>query len=165
MNIEQKIESYFRGETSTKEEQALRQYFMSEEMDEKFEKYAPFFLYIEEKENERLPENVKKNFAKNAVRAHSRKDLRKWWYLSAGVASISAIFVALSLFMNTPSPDLAYQSYAVIHGEMVTAPEVIERYVTEITGEIESILAESKEIADSQNEMLRELGFDAFGDE
>ncbi len=48
MNIEELLNKYFEGETSSEEEQQLRTYFSSGEVPEHLIVYKPLFAYIEE---------------------------------------------------------------------------------------------------------------------
>ncbi len=98
-NIEQLLEKYFEGETTTAEEIQLKQYFSTEQVAAHLEHYKPLFVYLTaEKEEEFKPTLSLKTKKRLTVARIS---------LAASVVFLIGTFTFLN-YKPTPSPQVAH---------------------------------------------------------
>ncbi|MDO5570680.1 MAG: hypothetical protein Q4F97_04345 [Bacteroidales bacterium] len=123
MNIEQLLEKYFEGETSSQEEKFLREYFCSSKVEERFIQYAPLFMYLKEEiiksDENNQPDIIAFDNAKsNNVRTFNYK-------LFASIAAIIAVCFIMGIsFLNINS--YKGKSYAIIDGKYHTESEIVK---------------------------------------
>lgn len=93
--IEQLIDKYFQGETSTAEEKELQNYFSSSEVLPELEHYQPLFAYFSK---------VKQQVFKPEIKLESKKGLTKWWAIAASIIVLLGIATYGYLNFNTEEP-------------------------------------------------------------
>lgn len=107
------LERYFEGETSLKEEEALRQYFSQGNIDAKYQHYAPLFgFFTEERE------------ALAAVTPEKKKVRRLphhiWSGIAAGILFVTGVWTIYSIQKENNSRSMVY-----INGEKISNEQII----------------------------------------
>jgi hypothetical protein len=148
MNIEQLLEKYFEGETSSQEEKFLREYFSSYNIDEKFIQYAPLFQYFKDEiaknklgQQEGLEEGITVELIpENDNKKETIITSYKFW---ASVAAVVAICFAV-VHNHTNTTTFSNKSYAMIDGKYHTEDEIIKH----------AFLASIQEIIDDEVQLF-----------
>ena len=108
MEIDDLLNRYFEGETTVAEENALRNFFRSEEVPERLAGYKPFFAYFDEE--------IRK--AQNTGKVQSGGRSRQLFYWAAAAASVLimlGIWQAHEGFLK-PDPCRSSSGYVIING-------------------------------------------------
>jgi len=82
-NIKSLLEKYFEAETTIAEENELRNYFSSTDVDPELEQYKPMFGYFSEAKNEQSNHQI-------AVESHTKRNLT-WISIAASVVVLLGI--------------------------------------------------------------------------
>lgn len=111
-NIEKLLEKYFEASTTVAEEEILKAYFLSDEVAEHLEPYAPMFLYFTEAKEERFTKEVL---------AQPRRHIYKW-------ASLAAVVLFMVGFYFNSSTGAVPQSLEEVYTaeEIASAQEAFE---------------------------------------
>jgi hypothetical protein len=151
------LNKYFEGETSSAEELQLRQYFRSAEVADEHKAYKPLFVYIDEEIDAQ----------EKLTKRHIAFPKRTMFYYISAVACCALILLSISLFnanQQNEFPCLADGSYAIINGVYISDAKLIKslafQALAEVSIPVENYFPE-KETADLKEIMrgqLRELG-------
>ncbi|MFB9077104.1 hypothetical protein ACFFLS_03320 [Flavobacterium procerum] len=87
-NIENLLEKYFQGETSTAEEKILKEYFSSPDVAQHLEQYKPLFAYFSQAGEPK--------FTSEITLANSHNQKRKTAWLS--IAAAAVLFLGIGTF-------------------------------------------------------------------
>ncbi len=119
MKIEELLNKYFEGETSCQEEQVLREYFTSGQVDDQLKVYIPLFSYFEEE--------IRKESSPTLTQPVHRQ--KRTWQV-AGIAASLLILVVASIgqWVSKEDPCLC-GNYVVVNGRCYTDPHKIREYV------------------------------------
>ena len=108
MDIDELLNRYFEGETSSEEERELRAFFTSGNVPDRLAVYTPMFTYLEEESRkERQPDE--KTFT-----------LRSVLYLVSGIAASFLLLLGLNHLLNPVDPCFCSDNYVVINGRCYT---------------------------------------------
>lgn len=119
MNIDELLDRYFEGETSTEEEVQLRTFFASSKVPERLTVYIPLFAYFDQ-------EIEKEQHAKPVVnrRTHCGRltpfNRRNVLWLASGVAACMLLVLGVGRLLNPTSPFFCSDNYVVINGRCYT---------------------------------------------
>lgn len=139
-NIDELLRKYFEGETTLDEENVLRDYFLSEEVEEQYRIYAPMFnFFSEEIDKKESPVIVKKRRIPSSV-----------YYAAASIAACICILIGFKTF-NTLSSRNDSKSLVYINGERITDMEVINN---EALLSIQNISDMDEDIVSTQIDIL-----------
>jgi len=117
------LEKYFSGETSNGEEAVLHEYFMSDQIDDEYQRYIPLFEYIRE-----AKQNTEIEKASSFPKAGNRRRL----YLLSGVAAAMALLAFGLYHFAHPEPTFANQkSFVIINGAYSDDPEQVHYYAAQ----------------------------------
>lgn len=120
MNINKLLDKYLRGETSCREEERLRRFFMQEQVPAELEEYRPLFAYIE---RERKQEGAKK---RSPLLLHHKRQIL--WYAAAGMAASLMLYVGITHWVATAEPR---DNYVMIDGTCYTDPGLTRSHALE----------------------------------
>ena len=124
--INEILDLYFAGETSIEQEQELKQYFASQNIENEHKAYRQLFETFATEKQEKYPENMPK------MRS---KPLRK---RSVVISIISA--AACVLFMLTVFPSQVEENYVVINGKRIYDDELVLKMANEKIAKISANL-------------------------
>jgi hypothetical protein len=126
--ITELLNLYFAGETTIEQEQELKQYFASQNIDGEHKAYQQLFETFATEQQEKYPENLPK------IRT---KPLRK---RSVVISIISAAAAACVLFMLTVFPSQTEENYVVINGKRIYDDELALKMANEKIAKISTNL-------------------------
>lgn len=127
--IQTLLDKYFEGLTSLEEEQKLRDYFASEEVDEEFEIHRSMFQFFIEERFKAEEEEVSTPIIEMKAVRHKRPS-RVFVRALISVAACLAILLTVKTYYSSQD-NKGVQSYAYIDGERVTDIDVIQKYMLE----------------------------------
>ena len=117
MNIEELLEQYFEGRTSTEEEATLRRFFTSGDVPENLVMYKPLFAYFEDE----ITLNIRP-VSENKPAQQTSKKIVLWL---SGAAASAAILVGV-FFTNQQSKKCPTEgNYVIINGRCYTDEKTI----------------------------------------
>ncbi len=158
-HIKQLLKKYFEGSTSLEEEQALRDYFKQESIDESLKSYQPLFEFFrEEREmHTTLPvtkatESRNRNQRKMTLPEQPKK--RFLPIFRTGIAAAASIILLLSvkaLFFDRPKNQIVESSMVYIDGKKFTDLKTIQ---TQALQTLEDISETNDEVIESQIDLL-----------
>ncbi|MDD4514555.1 hypothetical protein [Massilibacteroides sp.] len=109
MRIEELLEKYFEGETSSIEEGEIRRYFASKDIPSHLSAYKPLFAYIDE-ERAIIPNHP----------SPIRKNKRIVTYLLSGVAAASLLILGIRSIYTSNKTRYCAENYVMINGRCYT---------------------------------------------
>lgn len=126
-DITKLIDKYFEGETSTQEENALRDYFSGKEIVPEHQAIAPLFTYLKE---ESIAMSVLNEIrAEEEISEKKRKSktirIQRWTMISAAASLLIGVFL---LFSHYQSQQTWAKNYVWVDGEKITDMEVVKSY-------------------------------------
>jgi hypothetical protein len=135
--IKKMLDAYFAGETTQEQEESLRIYFTSADVEEELKQYQPLFVYFA---NER---DKLQNKRLNDKSPKPHKHRRKTWLYAAACAACAAILLAVFLpnKRTNPQEDIFEGSFAIVNGKCITD----RREVAKIAGNIFDIFLQPNE--------------------
>ncbi len=146
--IELLLTKYFEGRTTLEEEEKLKIYFSSEEIEEELKPLQSLFDYIREQKSIEYP-----------IKTQQKREKEKRGLYRIAVAGAAMLLLLLgSLFFLRRQESFSTQSFAYIHGELVLDQKVIDQYTIQFTEETFLLIEESKTIMKEQRELMKELG-------
>lgn len=98
-NIEKLIEKYFEATTTVAEEEALRVYFLRDDIAPQLEQYAPMFQYFAKSKEERYTK---------LVPLKSKRSIYKWASIAAAVALMAGVYFNTENSLAPESLDEVY---------------------------------------------------------
>ena len=138
------IDLYFEGLTSLEEEQRLRDYFTSSDVDPDFRLYQPMFQYFEEERGAQAePDRGRPETQRRGL------IIRRMGLVAAACA---AVLIAVGVWVY--QAPVKEKSYAYVDGKRYTNIEVLQ---TQALGSLESLSEDDEEVFSSQIEMLDNL--------
>ncbi|MDR2969516.1 MAG: hypothetical protein LBV32_07935 [Tannerellaceae bacterium] len=140
--IEELLEKYFEGETSSAEEKMLREYFTSGEVAEHLRIHAPLFLYFKEeigKENVTAPE----------IKTPQARKVLLW---VSGVAAAILLLLGIGQVYVFRGDLYCSDNYVVINGRCYTDPHTVREHALNA---LQEVSATEKDAVETQ---FRELG-------
>lgn len=152
-NIDNILNHYFEGISTTGEEKILKDYFRSNQIAPQHEMYQPLFdLFDQEKETMIAP----RFDIPTAGEKGKRRTVRSLWIASAGVAAVILFSILLLPFKDARD---THQEYVVIvNGIKISDPQQAKEYaeamftqVCAIKNEHYQSLGKAKEIQESYN--------------
>ncbi|WP_297906691.1 hypothetical protein [uncultured Parabacteroides sp.] len=131
MNIDELLNRYFEGETSSEEERELRIFFTSGNVPDRLAVYTPMFAYWEEESRKvRQPDEALIPIDEDilsmldAEKEEEEKEktftLRSVLYLVSGIAASFLLFLGLNHLLNPVDPCFCSDNYVVINGRCYT---------------------------------------------
>ena len=129
MAIDELLNRYFEGETSSEEERELRAFFTSGNVPDRLAVYTPMFTYLEEESRkERQPDEalipIDEDilFMLDAEKVEEKKTftLRSVLYLVSGIAASFLLLLGLNHLLNPVDPCFCSDNYVVINGRCYT---------------------------------------------
>ena len=129
MDIDELLNRYFEGETSSEEERELRAFFTSGNVPDRLAVYTPMFTYLEEESRkERQPDEalipIDEDilFMLDAEKVEEKKTftLRSVLYLVSGIAASFLLLLGLNHLLNPVDPCFCSDNYVVINGRCYT---------------------------------------------
>ena len=127
MDIDELLNRYFEGETSSEEERELRAFFTSGNVPDRLAVYTPMFAYLERKENGTsvpvlIPIDEDILFMLDAEKVEEKKTftLRSVLYLVSGIAASFLLLLGLNHLLNPVDPCFCSDNYVVINGRCYT---------------------------------------------
>ena len=142
-NINELFEKYFKAETSIAEENEIKQYFKSENVDPIYEKYRALFLCFETELNLKMPvENMNIKFS-------AQNNHKKFWLRGMSLSGIAASLILGFWFFSVDSNS----DYAVINGSVVEDEYLVQQiaFVKENLKSISAISKTRNKITDIKN--------------
>ena len=140
MDIEQLIERYFEGLTTSEEEATLRRFFTSDEVPEKMQMHKPLFVYFDAEINASL--------------TPPRHHLKPYIYWLSSVAASAAILIGLFVF-NLQRTDYPRNSnYVMIDGQCYTDEATIR---TATINSLRSVLENEYTTSDNKSVNISEI--------
>ena len=140
MDIEQLIERYFEGLTTSEDEATLRHFFMSDEVPEKMKMYKPLFVYFETE--------IK------AVKPSTPRRKKSYVFWLSGVAACAAILIGSFIFNMQQTECPLDGNYVMIDGRCYT-DETIIRFA--MKNSLQSILDNEYTISDNKTTTITEM--------
>lgn len=116
--IENLVDKYFEGETSTAEEKILRDYFTSGNVKDELKIYIPIFSYFEQEINKREINLVQP--------VGKRKFLARWVGIAASLLIL--VLAGIGKWVTTDEVCLCKGDYVVINGKCYTDEGMIRQY-------------------------------------
>ncbi|NBH88444.1 hypothetical protein [Parabacteroides distasonis] len=129
MDIDELLNRYFEGETSSEEERELRAFFTSGNVPDRLAAYTPMFAYLEEESRkEREPdealipidEDILSMLDVEKVEEKKTFTLRSVLYLVPGIAASCLLLLGLNQLLNPVDPCFCSDNYVVINGRCYT---------------------------------------------
>lgn len=125
MKIEELIDKYFEGETTCKEEQEIRDFFLNDSIPEHLKEYQPMFAFFEEEKNHQnsMLELTKRESSTESkpkeYRINRKFIIQSIISIAAGLALLFTIIGLQQHFNSIPA------SYVMIDGICYTDKEMI----------------------------------------
>ena len=125
--IEELIEKYFEGQTSTEEEAALRHFFTSGDIPENLAMYKPLFAYFDDeiKKAEAANTNNKRFEKENENRNRQIQTRKRFVLWLSGAAACVAIFIGIFFFESPSKKCPGEGDYVIIDGRCYTDAKTI----------------------------------------
>ena len=125
IEIKELLNRYYEGETTDADEQRLREYFTSDEVDERLQPYSAIFAYLKHEK-----EHPAKEAAIITLPAIEQRRI-KWRYVAA--AAVACLLVATFLVReHQPAPQIACTgTYVMINGICYDDMALVRKYATE----------------------------------
>ena len=119
MDIDELLNRYFEGETSSEEERELRAFFTSGNVPDRLAVYTPMFTYLDEA---LIPIDEDILFMLDAEKVEEKKTftLRSVLYLVSGIAASFLLLLGLNHLLNPVDPCFCSDNYVVINGRCYT---------------------------------------------
>ena len=114
MDIDELLNRYFEGETSSEEERELRAFFTSGNVPDRLAVYTPMFAYLEEESRKERQLDAEK------VEEKKTFTLRSVLYLVSGIAASFLLLLGLNHLLNPVDPCFCSDNYVVINGRCYT---------------------------------------------
>lgn len=151
IEIENLIKHYFEGETSSKEEQLLQEYFLQEDIDGDFLQYRPLFNAIGNlaEQPELMEIDTKFVDNQNIISIGNNLNLRK--YLRIGATAIAGIAACVVLFFMTYHP--LSDTFVVIDGKKYTDKAKIQ---TAFDASIENVRIDLEDVFSDLHDVVIE---------
>lgn len=130
------LEKYFNGLSSTEEEKVLKNYFKGTGILPEHEIYKPLFTAFNSEKQIKAPEIIlpkKKN--------GRQISLRRTIILLAGSAAVALLAVTLSTF--NPTQDINAEYVVIVNGKKITNQHKAREYAESMFGEAKKILEDS----------------------
>lgn len=157
MNIDELLNKYFEGETTSAEESQLRAFFASDDVPEHLSVYKPLFAYFREE--------IGKQAGKPAKTVHRSIARRTVLYLVSGIAACVLLALGIGQLLHPLDPCFCSDNYVVINGRCYTDIYKVRTLAIEALQEVATPADEyfpetdsepdTQEIVDNQ---LKELG-------
>ena len=144
MNIDQLLEQYFEGLTSSDEETILRDYFTSDNVPERLMMYKPLFVFFENEITKTEPDRQKSiehiigspdEVGQPAVELWSNRRKAIAWWLSA-IAACAAILIGSFFIPFSQNPCTGTTDYVMIDGRCYTDASTIRSTLLETLHEV-----------------------------
>ncbi|MDL2265803.1 hypothetical protein LJC43_05445 [Parabacteroides sp. OttesenSCG-928-G21] len=128
--IEELLNKYFEGETSSEEERKLRHYFSSNDVPTEWEGYKSLFAYFDEE----IEMNKQKKPLQPVIKplSHNRRIL----ILFSGVAACLLLLFSINLWINPPAKRFCADNYVIINGRCYTDMHTIRAMAFEAFHEV-----------------------------
>lgn len=160
MNIDDLLNRYFEGETSSEEERQIRAFFASDSVPEHLLVYKPLFAYFGEEIKKETGHRERKLFTPRSA-----------LFLLSGVAAILFLLLGISGLLRPADPCFCSGNYVVINGRCYTDIHKVRLFAVEALQEVATpaneYFPEAKEDAEGRDileNQLKELG-SLFSDE
>lgn len=131
MNIDDLLNKYFEGETSSEEEKQLRDFFASGDVPEELIVYKPLFAYFDE-------EIGKEDKTAKKVSLNGRKAV----YWIAGIAASMLLLLGLGQEFLFSHPRFCSDNYVVINGRCYTDINLVRSHAFSALQEVTTPAAE-----------------------
>lgn len=92
--IEKLIEKYFEGNTTLQEEQELKRFFSEEEVPAHFQRYLPYFSFLEREQEECMSEDI------GHLSLPGKKSGKYRFLFTWGIAAGFLVLIATALFLD-----------------------------------------------------------------
>lgn len=99
MNYHKLLEKYFQAESSLEEEELLREYMLSEDVEEDLKKYQPLFRFFEEEKESELDRHFDSKLQTSLSRKTKTIQMPVWRKYILRVAAVAAVLVGLFLII------------------------------------------------------------------
>ncbi|MDR2292663.1 MAG: hypothetical protein LBE11_04220 [Prevotellaceae bacterium] len=143
------IDLYFEGKTTIAQEQELKKYFTSQNINSEHKIYQQLFETFETEKKEKYPENL----PKMKTRKIHKKPFKTLIILTAVAASILLI---IGIFQTD-----SYDSYVIINGRRINdkelALQMVQAKINKISKSLESDMKPLKNIDNKLRERLKTL--------
>lgn len=169
-NIQQLLNKYFEGETSSAEEKELRQFFASAEVPEHLMMYKPLFAYFDEEilKEEASSEGIDKQLGEIIIPSVEKKVIPQHRIILRWVSGVAAaVLLLLGVGQLFIFPDRAYCSgnYVVINGRCYTDIHKVREHALNALQEVSDTDRELFPVMDDEDidreiieNQFRELG-------
>jgi len=124
--IEELLDKYFEGETSSAEEKELRKFFSSGDVPEHLMVHKPLFAYFDEEIKKEEATIIKK-------RMPERRKVLLW---VSGVAAAVLLLLGIGQLYIFPGKTFCSENYVVINGRCYTDPHTIREHALNALQEI-----------------------------
>jgi len=131
--IDDLLEKYFRGETTLAEEQVLKQYFKTGQIQPAHEMYRPLFEAFEQELSVKASSPVHNNVSK-------KRNIKLLWIQTISFTGIAA---ALLLALWIIRPQETNDNYAVISGDRIEDTDFAQKYAEKKLNKVNDILINS----------------------
>lgn len=148
-SINELLEKYFRGESTLSEENELKRYFLSDNIEDSHLVYRPLFQVFDEESHLKMqPQNDK------IIPVNPYNNKRKWFQIISlsGVAATLLLFIWFFRF-NSESAD-----YVVIKGKRINNSEFAQQLAQTKMSEINSVLVRNFKPMESIQTVKKNLG-------
>lgn len=139
MNIDDLLNRYFEGETSSEEERQIRAFFASDTVPEHLVVYKPLFAYFDEEIKKETGHGKRKLFTRRSV-----------LYLLSGIAAVVLLLLGIGGLLRPVDPCFCSDNYVVINGRCYTDIHKVRSFAVEAL----------QEVATPANEYFPEAGSD-----
>lgn len=153
-NIDNILNNYFEGTTSSEEEKTLKNYFRSENILPQHDMYKPLFAAFDEEKQIAAPV-----FEIPATDKNKKAPLsRKLWIATASVAAVILLAVILFPFDNKTETSSDYLVF--INGKQITDQQKAQQYADKMFRQTDEIIRTSYEPFVEVNTMQTEMNAD-----
>lgn len=154
MNIDDLLNRYFEGETTSEEERRIRAFFSTGPVPEHLVVYKPLFAYFDEEIRQEAGPVKKYSLSR-----------RKLVYVFSGVAAIFLVLLGIGHLLLSPAPVLCSGNYVVINGRCYTDIHTVRTFAAEALQEVATPAGDYFPVPESNTEerdildnQLKELG-------
>jgi hypothetical protein len=128
MNIDDLLNRYFEGETTSEEEKQLRAYFASGKAPQRLARYQPMFAYFDEE--------IRKEQEQEQIKTPLNRRKLIYWISGIAAGVLLLIGIRQAFLPALPDPCLCSGNYVIINGRCYTDMDKVRSLALEALQEV-----------------------------
>ena len=131
------IDKYFHGETSLEEERKLRDFLVSNDLDDEWQTEQMLFDAFQEEKNEKAKMDDLPIISQKIldISKKRKKNIRRWIALATGIAASFLLVITLAIGMQPKQ-----EGYVIVNGKRINDPKLAARYIEQYNADVEALM-------------------------